>query len=210
MKRFSSFLTLLLMAALPLTFISCDDDWYDEREWYDHDDVDDAIELAQMLNGTWSGTIINEYTNDVGVREQTQCSADFTFVQYSVNAISGTGYETDYDGSGRSQTLPFKWYVDERTEDVHITYTESGYHFILDESGNSKYSGFSLDNGRFNGVMEGVNNDEYIFFNLYRVRGYNAPHKLGTATDSASTVSFGKGEGKQFEASDVPVMLRKR
>ena len=210
MKRFSLFLTLLMMAALSLTFTSCEDDWYDDRPWYDrYDDVDDAEDLAEMLNGTWSGTIINEYTNDQGVRQQTQCSANFTFVQYNSDAISGRGYETDYDGSGNSQTLEFKWSVDERTGDIYVEYS-SGYRFILDASSNSKYSGFSLDNSRFNGVMEGTNNDEYIFFDLYRVRGNNAPHKLNKSADSTSTVRFGKGEGKQFEASDVPVMLRKR
>ena len=36
-----------------------------------------------------------------------------------------------------------------------------------------------------------------------------APHKLKSA-DSTATVSFGKGEGKQFEISDAPVMLRRR
>ncbi len=212
MKRFSSFLTLLIMAALPFTFTSCDDDWYDGYDWYDkpyYDATENAIALAQTLNGTWTGTIVNEYTNDNGIRQQTQCSADFTFVQYRYDAINGTGYETDYDGTGRKQTLPFKWYVDYRTGNVYVEYTESGYRFLLDANGNSKYSGFSLDNSRFNGVMEGVNNNEFVFFDLYRVRGYSAPHKLKSA-DSTATVSFGKGECKQFEISDAPVMLRRR
>ena len=76
MKRFSSFLTLLVMAALPFTFTSCDDDWYDGYDWYDkpyYDATENAIALAQTLNGTWTGTIVNEYTNDNGIRQQTQC-----------------------------------------------------------------------------------------------------------------------------------------
>ena len=155
------------------------------------------------------GTIINEDYNEDGEREQTKCDADFTFVQYRSDAINGTGYETDYDGQGNQQTLRFKWYVDYRTGNVNIEYVSSGYRFLLDANGNSKYSGFSLDNSRFDGVMEGVNNNEFVFFNLYRVRGYSAPHKLKSA-DSTATVSFGKGEGKQFEISDAPVMLRRR
>lgn len=159
---------------------------------------------------TWEGTIINEYYNEDGEREQTKCDADFTFVQYRSDAINGTGYETDYDGQGNQQTLRFKWYVDYRTGNVNIEYVSSGYRFLLDAKGNSKYSGFSLDNNYFDGVMEGVNNDEFIFFSLNRVSGYNAPLKTKAADGAAKTVRFGKGERKQLSDSDVPVMLRRR
>ena len=213
MKRLSTYLTLLVMAALPFTFTSCEDDWFDGYDWYDepyYDATDYALDLAQTLSGTWEGTIINEYYNEYGEREQTKCDADFTFVQYRSDAINGTGYETDYDGQGNQQTLRFKWYVDYRTGNVNIEYVNSGYRFLLDSKGNSKYSGFSLDNNYFDGVMEGVNNDEYIFFSLNRVSGYNAPLKTKSADGAAKTIRFGKGERKQFSDSDVPVMLRRR
>lgn len=160
MKRLSTYLTLLVMAALPFTFTSCEEDWYDGYDWFDkpyYDASDYALDLAQTLSGTWEGTIINEYYNEDGEREQTRCDADFTFVQYRSDAINGTGYETDYDGQGNQQTLRFKWYVDYRTGNVNIEYVSSGYRFLLDAKGNSKYSGFSLDNNYFDGVMEGVN-----------------------------------------------------
>ena len=213
MKRLSTYLTLLVMAALPFTFTSCEEDWYDGYDWYDkpyYDATDHALDLAQTLSGTWEGTIINEYYNEDGEREQTRCDADFTFVQYRSDAINGTGYETDYDGQGNQQTLRFKWYVDYRTGNVYVEYTESGYRFLLDANGNSKYSGFSLDNNYFDGVMEGVNNDEFIFFSLNRVSGYNAPLKTKAIDGAAKTIRFGKGERKQLSDSDVPVMLRRR
>ena len=93
---------------------------------------------------------------------------------------------------------------------MNIEYVSSGYRFLLDAKGNSKYSGFSLDNNYFDGVMEGVNNDEFIFFSLNRVSGYNAPLKTKAIDGTAKTVRFGKGERKQFSDSDVPVMLRRR
>ena len=96
MKRLSTYLTLLVMAALPFTFTSCDDDWFDGYDWYNkpyYDATDYALDLAQTLSGTWEGTIINEYYNENGEREQTKCDADFTFVQYRSDAINGTGYE---------------------------------------------------------------------------------------------------------------------
>ena len=45
-------------------------------------------------------------------------------------------------------------YVDYRTGNVNIEYVSSGYRFLLDAKGNSKYSGFSLDNNYFDGVMD--------------------------------------------------------
>lgn len=100
--------------------------------------------------------------------------------------------------------------MDYRTGNVNIEYVSSGYRFLLDAKGNSKYSGFSLDNNYFDGVMEGVNNDEFIFFSLNRVSGYNAPLKTKATDGAAKTVRFGKGERKQISDSDVPVMLRRR
>ena len=60
MKRFSSFLTLLVMAALPFTFTSCDDDWYDGYDWYDkpyYDATENAIALAQSDGNLGYGSL---------------------------------------------------------------------------------------------------------------------------------------------------------
>ena len=211
MKRLSTYLTLLVMAALPFTFTSCDDDWFDGYDWYNkpyYDATDYALDLAQTLSGTWEGTIINEYYNENGEREQTKCDADFTFVQYRSDAINGTGYETDYDGQGNQQTLRFKWYVDYRTGNVNIEYVSSGYRFLLDAKGNSKYSGFSLDNNYFDGVMEGVNNDEYVFFDCERVTKALAPNKNNSTT--TSTRSFGSAKEQKRVKSEAPLKLRVR
>ena len=225
---------MLLLAAAPAMMTSCDDpwhddfngDWYDDYDWYD-DPYDhsqgDLLTMSQMLNGVWTGTIINEYTDDNGQRQQTRMLADMTFVQYTTKSNNGTGYETDYaqrvDANGNlvydsqtgnpiydSQTLQFKWYIDPRTYNINIEYA-SGYRFVLDANGNSNYSGFSLGYNEFNGVMEGVNNDEYVFFDLQHVTSAHAPAKA-PATFSART--FGKQtEGKRID-TNVPMMIRRR
>ena len=190
MKRIYYFLTLLTLAAVPMTFASCDDDdpgyWYDD--WYDdwRDDNDDYntpmdIAMAQTLNGSWTGTVVNEFTGDNGQRQQTQCYADFSFVQYTANSTKGNGYETDYvplyDDNGNpvyengqqqyeQQTLPFTWYVDQNSYNIYIEYTNSRMLYELNSHNNKHYSGFSLGyddkTGRdiFSGVMEG--RDNYI------------------------------------------------
>lgn len=174
MKKIYYLATLLMLAAMPVLFTSCDDepyywyedyygDWYDDYDWYDKPfdyGKSDLVTMAQTLNGTWSGTATNEYTNDDGQRERVSFYADFTFTQYSQNSNNGTGYETDYDDSGNEQTLRFKWYIDPRTYDIYIEYVNSGYQYVLNFRGNSNTSGFYLgydDQLRkdvFSGVME--------------------------------------------------------
>ena len=234
MKRIYYFLTIAVMVLAPLAMTSCDnpyyDDWWydDPDEWYDRpydDGSDDLVAMAQMLNGSWTGELTNEYTGEDGNRYQTNMYVDFSFIQYTANSNNGNGFETDYvpktdkygkplrDDDGNvlydSQTLQFKWYIDPRTYNIYVEYA-SGMRYVLDSRGNSQTSGFSLSNNDFSGVMEGVNNDEFIFFSLNRVSGYNAPLKTKAIDGAAKTVRFGKGERKQISDSDVPVMLRRR
>lgn len=235
MKRIYYFATLLVLAATPALTTSCDDDpwyddyygdWYDKYDWYDNafeHSSGDLLAMAQTLNGVWTGQIVNEYTDDNGQRQKTRMEVDFTFTQYSGNSNNGVGTETDYvqryddngnpvrDNKGNivydSQTLNFKWYVDPRTYNINIEYEGSGYRFLLDINGNSEYSGFSLSRDSFNGVMEGINNDEYVFFDCQRVNVTSAPAK-GTTT--LSNKSFGKQTSESRVDSSVPMALRRR
>lgn len=226
MKRISYYIALVLMAVMPLTFTSCDpddgwnhgywdgDDWYDDYDWYNrpyNDANSDAIAMAQMLNGTWQGTIINEYTNDDGVRERTYVDADLTFTQYDQKAVNGTGFEVDYI-DGKQEIHSFRWYIDIRKGNIYVQYYDdrgnSTLRYVLDSQGNSDYSGFSLYNDKFNGVMEGVNSDEYIFFDLARQRANNAPSVLSTQT--IATKSYGKGTKAQFDTTGLEKKSRKR
>lgn len=241
MKRFFYSLTLLLLALSPLALTSCDEDpwygdyygdWYDRYNWYDspYDKGDNTlVRMSQMLSGVWTGSLTNEYTDNTGQRQSTNMYADFLFTQYSERSCNGRGTETDYapqyDSNGsplldskgnqvyKTQKLSFKWYIDPRTYNVYIEYDDSNYRFLLDINGNSEYSGFSLDSYNFSGVMEGVNNDEYVFFDLTRVGNSYAPAKLTEQTQntdsSVVTTSFGKSKGIKRVDNSLPFALHK-
>ena len=142
---------------------------------------------------------------------------EFTFTQYTSSSCNGTGYETDSDDTGYSEVRRFKWYIDPRTGNINIEYIPSESRYLLDANGNSDTSGFFLGwdskekQDLFNGVMEGVNVDEYITFDCERVtsRGTRA---LGS--DSVQTTSQGKSYGKGFTLkrveNNVPKTLRRR
>ena len=225
MKKIYYLATLLMLAAMPVLFTSCDDepyywyedyygDWYDDYDWYDKPfdyGKSDLVTMAQTLNGTWSGTATNEYTNDDGQRERVSFYADFTFTQYSQNSNNGTGYETDYDDSGNEQTLRFKWYID-----IYIEYVNSGYQYVLNSRGNSNTSGFYLgydDQLRkdvFSGVMEGVNNNEYIFFDCDRVTARNVAPRTQAGASAVTGKSYGSAKGVTRTDASAPMGLRKR
>ena len=80
----------------------------------------------------------------------------------------------------------------------------SGMRYVLDSRGNSQTSGFSLSNNDFSGVMEGVNNDEYVFFDCERVTKALAPNK------NNSTRSFGSAKEQKRVKSEAPLKLRVR
>lgn len=239
MKRFYYLLTLLLFVAMPAMLTSCDDpwhddyygDWYDNYNWYNkpYDKGDnDLVTMSQMLNGVWTGKLTNEYTNDEGHRQRTSMLVDFVFTQYSTNSCNGRGTESDYipvydkngspllDDNGNqvydTQIINFKWYVDPRTYNINIEY-ESGYRFVLDINGKTQYSGFSLGYNEFNGVMEGVNNDEYIFFDCQRVTSAHSPLKTPAMSSklgaSAQKMTFGASKGISRIDANAPMALRK-
>ena len=88
---------------------------------------------------------------------------------------------------------------------------------IYDANGNSDTSGFFLGwdskekQDLFNGVMEGINVDEYITFDCERVTG-RGTRALGS--DSVQTTSQGKSYGKGVTLkridSNMPKTLRRR
>lgn len=239
MKRIYTYLTLLMLALAPAALTSCDDDpwyddpygdWYDDYDWYDRPfdhGSSQLVDMAQMLNGTWSGEARNvSYEN--GVKYETQIGVEFTFAQYTRNSNNGTGYETDYaqryDADGNpvkdrdgnavydTQTLRFKWYIDPRTYSIYMEY-DSGYRYLLDYRGNTADSGFQLgwnDEYRryiFDGVMEGVNTDERVYFSCDRVDGNTRALGSGTA---AKRVTFGKTVTQRVSTDGLKSALPKR
>jgi hypothetical protein len=210
MKKITSILTVLAVAALPFAFTSCDDDydyWYGDTYpwWYNYhedggrwdygDNNDDnpgntLVDEAQVLNGEWNGTMV--YTNGSNGTTD-QFYATMTFVQNNSNAIKGTGTEYDYyrnaDGSvGNSQTLHFSWYID-NNGDIYVKY-DSGSTFVMDM--NASQHGFYLDEatGIFRGYMIGTNNSDLIQFDFTRQTS-GAKGSKGLKAVSPKTTTFG-------------------
>lgn len=220
MKRIYTFLTMFMLALMPAMMTSCDtDDWYDDYDWFNdpyNEGSDDLIYMARTLNGTWTGIAKSNYKKD-GQWYEANFDVEFTFTQYTSSSCNGTGYETDSDDTGYSEVRRFKWYIDPRTGNINIEYISSKSRYVLDANGNSDTSGFFLGwsdkekQDLFNGVMEGINVDEYITFDCERVTG-RGTRALGS--DSIQTISQGKSYGKGFTLkrveNNVPKTLRRR
>lgn len=202
MKRLTMNLMVLAATAMPFLFASCDDGWDDPDWWnsYDNGDYgwnndynngydtggdDQLLAEAQALNGEWQGTM--QYTSG-STGTATTFDVDMIFTQYSTSSLSGSGIE--YDTSGEdSQTLNFKWYVEENTGDIYIQYT-SGDVFVMDAS--AKEHGFYLETGKsFEGYMIGTNNTDMAYIDLSRVTENSA--KPATRATVQNGKTFGAG-----------------
>lgn len=175
---------MAFMALASLTFVGCDDDpwndpwnyydysqgWYDDYDWYNQPFDNGTTQLklmAQTLRGHWQGQLRYYYMDDNGQYGVADMDVDFEFDQYDAGSLNGRGREVDYVGND-SQELRFAWYIDPRTSDIYVKYDGTGKTYVLDASGNSELSGFSLDANAFSGVMEGYNNKEYLIFDCTR------------------------------------------
>ena len=96
MKKFTSILTMVLLAALPMVFTSCEED-------------DESI--AYRLDGVWYGQIASEYFTYRygGVTEYTDVMFEFWSDNYSY--ASGRGREVDYYGRYVSDVARFDYEV---------------------------------------------------------------------------------------------------
>lgn len=207
------------------------DDWYENEDDRYNKPYDEGccqlVSMAQTLNGMWSGKAKNVVYKNNNAYE-TQIYVDFTFTQYSKKSNNGVGYETDYvqayDENGNplfnpdespaynTQTMQFKWYIDPRTYNIYMEYVDSGARYLLDYNGNTADSGFQLGWSNkhqreiFDGVMEGINVDERVYFSCDRVTRTRA------AGDTANTgkLLFGKGKGVKLNTEGLKWELPKR
>lgn len=192
MKRLTMILMVFVVGAIPFLFTSCDNsddnDYYNPWDagfswnnpwWYSYNDGnyywndyynsgredqgDDILAEAQVLNGEWRGVM--QYVTAKS-QTTTKFNCDMTFTQFNQNSINGTGIEVDASGD-ESQTLHFRWYIDERNGDIYIKY-DSGSTFVMDAQ--SSHRGFSLKEGEyFDGYMIGSNTNDMAYIQLDRV-----------------------------------------
>lgn len=220
MKKLLHILALAAVVAMPFSMTSCEDhpwDEYDKWGWVDnydswgwdnnYDDQYDSnnstlVQMVQTLCGGWTGTMTYSEVLDNGTRENSQFYTDMEFYQYgtSANSLSGHGVEYDYtlDDNGNikeDQTLRFTWYLDERTSDIYIKYTNSGMIFVLD-AGSSQY-GFHLGyeqgytNDTFYGYMIGTNSDDVAYIDLERINTTGNMKAANGKTVTKSKATFG-------------------
>ncbi|MDD5862206.1 MAG: hypothetical protein PUD15_06550 [Prevotella sp.] len=206
MKKISTYMVMLAVAAMPLAFTSCDDDYW--NWWDDYDDPyydngyswnynynnpydgqeDEALALAQTLNGQWVGTM--EYLT-ASENTVSNFGIKWTFAQYDTNSLSGNGTEIDTDNQGNTQTLEFSWYVDEQTEDIYMKYAD-GKVFVMDINPKNNI-GFYLDGnkGTFDGYAYGTNTNDAFYFKTIRNNSSYAKSYGSRAASTSTATTFG-------------------
>jgi hypothetical protein len=231
MKKISSYLAMMLLATMPFAFTSCDDDpWDGPDEHYWYDDYDNyswnnnynneydsqnntLLAEAQTLCGEWQGSMKYQYTED-GTRKTAEFNVNMMFYQYgtSNNSLSGNGVEIDTTGD-QSQTLKFSWYIDEKTGDIYVKYTDSKNVYVMDAT--SKNYGFHLgaESGQnvdtFWGYMIGTNTDDVIYIDLERVNTTSAK-AMTRSTEATKTIStFGIGKGLDIIPSGEKKLIKR-
>lgn len=122
MRKMKALWMLVAIAMMSFTFVSCDDDpwdepWHDPYGWYDGygdwgwnnnywnqggnggNQGDTRTDMAQVLCGEWGGTMDYSYLNDDNESRTTErYYTTMKFFQYNQNSnsYSGEGVETDY------------------------------------------------------------------------------------------------------------------
>ncbi len=170
MKKFTSLLTLALIAATSFSFVSCeehyyDDYYYDDWGYYDdgyrrnNDDRNYFLQLVQTLRGQWEGTIHTKYVDDDYRVVEGDYFTEFQFDYTDVESFGGRGQETDYEGDNLVYQESFTWYIDTKSEDLILEF-DSGRRMIVDE--------YHLDKNKFSGSMYSKETGEENTFSLSR------------------------------------------
>ena len=145
MKKFTSFLTVALMALMSLTFTSCDED----------------SDIAYTLDGTWSGNMYVEYGG---------YDATYTVIRFDQNDgfYSGTGYWIDYYDrnywDGRNYIANrIRWTV--RNSNIYID--------LIDEGNSVVIYDYTLNDRNFSGYVNAENGNRAYFEMYSDSKGYN-------------------------------------
>lgn len=151
MKRMKPLLMFAAIAVASLSFVSCDDDPWDDpySHWHGWGDGYNQEETtiydeADALCGEWYGPVEYTYRDGDGY-SIAQFYANMRFARYNTNSANGTGVETDYvyneDGSvADTQTLQFTWKILSNFY-IQVTYDDGGT-YVLDANASQK--GFTL------------------------------------------------------------------
>lgn len=190
MKKFTSTITMILLAMLAFTFTSCEDE-----------------EIAQTLAGKWQGTISKYYYDRWGLSGDHYRTV-IEFVGDPWHWTKGTGYEVDYDMNdqyGSYWYSEFEWRVDNKV--ITLRYADTDYEPVY-------ISDYYLTNNRFEGYMDDGTNSE-IKFSLYMIKDFNwdyynnysyydgfylAPRRMAAAKEAPSENDIAPSETVKFSS----------
>lgn len=149
MKKFYTYLTMLLIASMTMTTLtSCD--WWDEDE-----------DIAYTLEGTWRGEMRIKST--YSGRTYYATYTEITFLKDPYRYSSGEGYWVDYysDAPWDYVANHIRWTVN--LSDIDIYFREDGTHFTI--------RNYRLNNDRFTGTL--YDNGQRVDFSLYHTSAPN-------------------------------------
>ena len=143
MKRFTTIFTVMLMAALSLSLVSCDED----------------AEVAATLAGTWQGNVY-AYSRYNG-REYRAAESK---VQFNSGYNSGDGYWIDYYNNApySYQASHITWYV--RNTNIYIHFEEDNTNVVI-------YN-YTLSDDRLSGYIQ-TGNGQMLTITLYHTYSPN-------------------------------------
>ena len=147
MKRITSMLTMVMIAMLSFTFVSCE---------LDDDDI------AYNLEGVWEGEIVGSYYDRYG-HGTTYNSARIEFYQNPDKYASGSGREIDFDGYGYyTDVVNFHYTVDRGT--IYISYGDGT---------DVDITHYSLWSNEFRGEFRDYHNGRTLAtFRFYRINSW--------------------------------------
>ena len=128
MKRFTTIFTVIIMAMLSLTLVSCDED----------------AEVAAYLDGTWQGNVFvsSRYNGRLYKAAETK-------IEFISGYNSGTGYWIDYYSNAPFdyQANHISWRVS--NGNIYIRFEEEGSEVVIYDYSlsNSRLSGYILTSG---------------------------------------------------------------
>lgn len=122
--------------------------------------VESLIQLAQRLVGQWDGKLIIRAPDDYGNQQQHEYTCSFLFQQYCLESISGHGLELDYEDNKVVYKDAFRWYIDEITGYIYLSFLSNGRLM--------KMNRYNISDNMFDGSMYNSKTDEYNEFELSR------------------------------------------
>lgn len=204
MKKFTSLLTMALIALMSFSLTSCDDD----------------ADIADTLDGTWKGYM------DIGLRWEnryyTSTRSEITFNTDGYYTNHGTGYWIDnYEGNAPWKYVAnhIEWRVDNSVIRVHFI-EENTYVTIRDYSLNDDYFYGTLVSGDSSADFKLVktsspNRWNYYWYgsdNWYNSWGYGYSRKQGSqaanVSQQGSDAAASSRSVGSAKSDSVPEMIR--